>query len=74
MKTLILTIQRMNTEKLWAAFCGTAGGMTTYILDIQPDFFSKLIQAGFTAFICGMLGAAGKHLYDIVKRKLKNQK
>lgn len=59
----------MQQDTLFSAMCGAIGG-TSYYIFIDAVFFIKLLEAGFTAFVCGLVGAAGKHLYD----KIKNRK
>ena len=55
---------------------GLAGGMTNFLMQMNVHglFMQKLLEAGLTAFICGALGAAGKHLYDVAKLYFKNKK
>lgn len=56
---------------IWGIFCGIGGGLTKYFLQINDQpFMTKLIEAGITALVCGLLGAAGKFLFDFIKRKL----
>jgi hypothetical protein len=47
---------------------GMIGGMGKYIfIGIHASFFIKLLEAGVTAFACGILGAAGKIAADYLK-------
>lgn len=59
---------------------GLAGGAYQYILNINLpiDFWSKLVEAGITAIVCGFAGVAGKELYKIIRsaiiKKNKDEK
>jgi hypothetical protein len=35
------------------------------LLQVQHSFAYDMFKSGFTAFLCGVAGVAGKHLYDI---------
>jgi hypothetical protein len=63
---------KMQHDTWFSAMCGAIGG-TSYYLFINTVFITKLLEAGLTAFICGLLGAAGKHLYDKMKNKKLKQ-
>lgn len=59
--------------------CGMTGGFIKYMssgintmLDI--GFTGRLFEAGLTAFVCGLLGVAGKHSFDWIKKKYFNKK
>jgi len=55
--------------------CGLIGGCTRYLqISLQPGFASRIIEAGITAFICGMLGVAGKHAIAWCLKKYQNRK
>jgi hypothetical protein len=60
MGTLNKTMHYDN--KWWGYALGAAGGTFHYLLkiNIPTDFYIKLLQAGFTAFVCGILGALGR--------------
>jgi hypothetical protein len=63
-----MTTVKMQQDTIFSAMCGAIGG-TSYYIFIDAVFMVKLLEAGLTAFVCGLLGAAGKHLYDKVKKK-----
>ena len=65
-----------NTGKQWGVGSGVVGGMTHYLIQMQGDstFLESLIKAAITAFVCGVVGAAGKWAFDWVKRKLTKNK
>jgi hypothetical protein len=67
MKTLIR--HQMQHDTWFSAMCGAIGG-TSYYIFMDVAYLTRLFEAGLTAFVCGLIGAAGKHLYD----KLKNKK
>lgn len=59
-------------NRLFAIICGVTGGMGKYLLidTTSSTYLIKLAQAGLTAFVCGLLGAAGKSIWDrVVKSK-----
>jgi uncharacterized membrane protein YeiH len=60
-----------HNGNFFATFCGVVGGMIQYFLiGIDAAFWTKTGEALITAFLCGIVGAFGKHIYDlIVKRK-----
>lgn len=59
-------------EKMWGIAPAIAGGMGKFYLlqASNPSFPIMLIKAGLTAFICGAVGAFGKHLFDYIKEKV----
>jgi hypothetical protein len=63
----------MEQGKYIGILCGIGGGLTNFFIKMNDaPFVTKFIEAGLTAFVCGLLGAAGKHLYDKVFKKQKN--
>lgn len=56
---------------LWGISCGVVGGMGKYFLQAQMTFPEKLLQAGLTALVCGLLGAAGKFAFDLIVKLFK---
>jgi hypothetical protein len=45
------------------------------LLQVQHSFGYDILKSGFTAFLCGVMGVAGKHLYDIfLKEHIDNLK
>ena len=59
-------------------FFGMIGGFIKYMsaafLLLDTGFLGRLFEAGVTAMVCGFLGVAGKHLYDVIRKKLFNKK
>lgn len=53
--------------------CGLIGGIGNYLLQIHTVFWINVLQAMFTALLCGAAGVAGKEVYLYVKRKLKSK-
>lgn len=63
----------MITDKIAAAGFGIIGGLAKFFMNaviLDVTFFGRFIEAGATAFACGFLGVAGKHFFDLIKRKL----
>jgi energy-converting hydrogenase Eha subunit A len=58
-----------NNTKL-GFIIGALTGMSKYILNfhLPLEFPSKLVEAGITAAVCGMMGVAGKELWVVGKR------
>lgn len=55
-------------DKILGGICGIIGGMVKYYSDpmfLNAGFFPKLFEAGLTAFVCGVLGVAGKKVFTI---------
>lgn len=65
-------MEHHNEGKTWGIICGIGGGMTQWFLQANVDtaFMVKLMQAGITALVCGLLGALGKYLFDVVLKPL----
>lgn len=53
---------------LWGFIPGAGGGLYDYYIQIHIDaaFWQKLFEAGLTALVCGIVGAIGKKLVDLV--------
>jgi hypothetical protein len=78
-------MEHQEQGKIWGILSGIAGGMGKYLyLQVQAihpssynpfiEFLINLSKAGMTALVCGVLGAAGKWLFDFAKTKfLKNK-
>jgi hypothetical protein len=64
-------IKHMETGTWFSAMWGAIGG-TTYYIFVDAVFFMRLLEAGFTAFFCGFVGAAGKYYWDKWKKRKKN--
>jgi hypothetical protein len=52
---------------MWGIFCGVAGGVPKYLVQINSSVSERLIEAVSIAFVCGIAGAMGKHIYDMAK-------
>jgi hypothetical protein len=54
-----------------AFISGMFGGFLKYMSGtlMNVGFIWRLAEAGATAFVCGLLGVAGKHFYDWLKKK-----
>jgi phage shock protein PspC (stress-responsive transcriptional regulator) len=64
--------EQHHQNRVFAILCGITGGMGKYLLidTTTSTYIVKLAQAGLTAFVCGLLGAAGKSIWDrFVKSK-----
>jgi hypothetical protein len=70
MKLALLT----NTDSKIGLLSGVTGGVFKYFLQIHEPFAINLLQAVITAFICGIAGVAGKEIFILIKKKLKNRK
>lgn len=76
MKTTTITVNKvkMNRDLHVGVLWGITGGMAKYLLwGGSAEFLVKLIGAAATAFVCGIVGAAGKQAYDILKNKFKKK-
>lgn len=55
---------------------GMIGGMFKYIF-LDMGLMGRMVEAGFTAFFCGVMGVAGKYAFERVKKwyykRLKNK-
>lgn len=58
-----------QSGKLVAVVSGLIGGMGKYLLFSSPHPLTQFFTAVITALFCGLAGAAGKHIYDILKSK-----
>jgi hypothetical protein len=70
-----------SPDTIISYIAGLCGGGVVFILQIMNDltFYQKLLQAGFTAFVCGLCGVAGKYAFNKgkdwwYKRKQKRTK
>lgn len=65
-------MEHHNNNYLISVLLGIGGGLTQYFIKLnEAPFMSKLFEAVITAFVCGIVGAAGKHLYDSIIKKKK---
>lgn len=57
-------------------FTGSIGGMIAWIefYMLDGNYFIQLAKAGATAFVCGFLGVAAKHLFNYVRSKYFSRK
>lgn len=56
-------------------FAGLIGGLGKYLLQVNTTpAYLNIIQAVFTALLCGAAGVAGKEIYQVIKRKIKNRR
>lgn len=59
-----------------AFFFGMMGGIIKLLSGIggmillDTGFMGRLLEAGVTAVCCGFLGVAGKHLFEVLKKKI----
>lgn len=61
----------MKLDNLLAFLTGLFGGCIKYLLDINPNYPTTLVQATITALICGAAGYIGKEIIVFLKRILK---
>lgn len=61
----------MSDEIRFSTLCGVIGGVGKYLLDAANDP-GKFVGIAFAALISGILGAAGKHFYDILLKPAIN--
>lgn len=52
---------------------GFVGGVSKFILEAGP-ITDRMMEACFTALMCGVLGMAGKDIYVLVKSLFKKRK
>ncbi len=55
---------------------GAVGGILKFLINISLPigFWSKLLEAGITACVCGFLGIAGKEVFNLVKKYVLNRR
>ncbi len=60
----------------WGVLIGICGGMGNYLLQagVEASYLVKLVQAGTTALVCGLLGAAGKYAFDLLRKQFTKYK
>lgn len=58
-------------NRLLAFVIGVFTGTIKFLLVSNPNYPVSLLQAVFTALLCGVAGVAGKELYGLCKRKIK---
>ena len=58
----------VSFNTFFAAVCGLVGGTISYSLT-NLLMMGAILQAAFTALICGAAGVAGKELFSLCKRK-----
>jgi hypothetical protein len=72
----VKAMEHTNYDKVIGFFSGLFGGFIKFVsvslLDVT--FAIKLIEAGITAFVCGMLGVAGKYAVVWIKKQFTNKK
>jgi hypothetical protein len=56
-----------------AAVLGLIGGMYKYIF-IDYSVIGKFLEAGITAFFCGLAGVAGKYAFEKIIAKIFKKK
>lgn len=69
-----IPMEHSNNNTLVGILCGISGGMLKYFIQLnEAPFMIKILEAGFTALLCGAAGAIGKHLVDkyYIHRKTK---
>lgn len=54
--------------------CGILGGSIDFAMRANTLTIIAIVQAGFTALVCGAAGVAGKEFYLYVKTKIKKSK
>jgi hypothetical protein len=74
MKTQSLDMER--SDSILGFFIGGVSGMFAWVEFYMLDgsYFIQLAKAGATAFVCGFLGVAAKHLYNHVREKYFRRK
>ncbi|HUR65474.1 MAG TPA: hypothetical protein VMZ03_03920 [Chitinophagaceae bacterium] len=62
-------IHNENNNKI-GFISGLIGGVFKFLMniDLPVGFFSKLLEAGITACVCGFLGVAGKEVFNLIKK------
>ena len=48
--------------------CGLFGGGIQFLLDVNPNYPSNLLQACITALVCGAAGYTGKEIIVFIKK------
>lgn len=72
-------MEHIKFDDILAFLIGVFAGMMKMILDapfmLLDSFFFAMAKAGATAFVCGMLGVAGKYFFSMAKTwvTLKNK-
>ena len=70
MKTLIqIDSSHTGLNTVLGFICGILGGTIDYFTRAQPMVIFAILQAAFTAFLCGAAGVAGKELILYCKKK-----
>jgi hypothetical protein len=65
-------MQHKLLDTFTGCICGIIGGGWKYLSQIpfEKDFGIRLFEASITAFLCGLLGVAGKHLFTYMLKKI----
>ena len=63
----------VDSNTKFGFIAGMAGGVYQWMLNINlhTGFFSKLMEGAITAVVCGFVGMAGKELYTITMKAIK---
>jgi hypothetical protein len=68
------TVDYNNNHDNWIGFMiGMISGIVKFLF-IDPALFSRFLEAGITAVVCGVLGMLGKDVYVWVKNKMLSKK
>lgn len=80
MAHLTMKTHSLNTmersDAIIGFFTGSIGGMIAWIEFYMLDgsYFIQLLKASGTAFVCGFVGVAAKHLFNHLKSKYFSRK
>lgn len=66
-------INTSNSNSTIGFVSGVIGGLGKFLLNINANYWQNLLEAGFTALICGALGVAGKEVYTAIKKRLNGK-
>lgn len=70
--------QQFDWDKFIAIICGITGGiyrfLQVHLIEVEPAFWTSLLKAALTAFVCGFMGLVGKALFVWIKDYFKKGK
>lgn len=63
----------LNHDNSIGFISGLIGGIWQSLMNINLpiDFWSKLLEAGITAGVCGFVGVAGKEIFVLIRDSFK---
>ena len=62
-------MEQHNNGVWWGIVPATLGGIANHLAQVNPTSWEAFLRTLLMAFICGVMGAIGKHAVDYFKDK-----